>query len=104
MALKSTSLLGIMALSATMTLFALPLEVGQVRAAINNGGGAGIDSNCEVVSVGNYYCTIDGKGYYCTTGTSPDKNKDCVAAAKTTKPRFPIGAVNPGGIKLNKTH
>ncbi|MEO8325323.1 MAG: hypothetical protein ABI618_05700, partial [Nitrospirota bacterium] len=27
--------------------------------------GTTAESTCEVVSVGQWYCTIDGKGYYC---------------------------------------
>jgi hypothetical protein len=35
------------------------------------------EGKCEVVSVGQYFCKIDGKCYYCDTGTNPDKNKNC---------------------------
>ena len=57
-----------------------------------------------MVSAGNYYCTIDGKGYYCTTGTSPDKNKDCMAAAKKGKPGLPTIQSIPGATKLKKAN
>jgi hypothetical protein len=60
-----------------------------------NGDG---DTSCEVVSVGTFYCTIDGKGYYCTTDSNPDKDKDCVAALVVHPPRsfrpiVPMGAL-----------
>jgi len=35
------------------------------------------EGKCEVVSVGNYFCKVDGKCYYCTKGEKPDPKKDC---------------------------
>ena len=96
MSAKSSAVLYALVAAAGACAVALAASTASVQAAQRNNG-ASIDSNCEVVSVGNSYCTIDGKGYYCTTGTSPDKGKDCVAAAKVKKPRVPTGAVNSSG-------
>ena len=68
--------------------------------AVQNNGGSASETTCEVVSVGNWYCTIDGKGYYCTTPKNPDKNKDCMPAKRV---RNPGPVLNPAGgaKKLN---
>lgn len=42
--------------------------------------GTGGKIKCEVVSVGQWYCTApDGKGYYCDS-PNPDLSKNCRAA------------------------
>lgn len=92
-----------LALAASACTLATALSFGTAGAA-SNGNGASIDANCEVVSVGNFYCTIDGKGYYCITGTSPDKNKDCIAAAKKGKTGLPTIQSVPGVTKLKKAN
>lgn len=61
-------------------------------APIRQGNSA--DASCEVVSVGQWYCTIDGKGYYCDTKTNPDPNKNCRPARMA--PSGPKGALNQG--------
>jgi hypothetical protein len=93
--------LSVLATIAGATAIALPLclATGSANAMQNNHGGAN-DTTCEVVSVGNWYCTIDGKGYYCTTPKNPDKNKDCMPAIKR-KPVGPIITPQGGLKKLN---
>ena len=56
--------------------------------------GTNAESTCEVVSVGQWYCTIDGKGYYCDTKTNPDPNKNCRPSRMA--PSGPKGAINQG--------
>ena len=59
--------------------------------------GTGADATCEVVSVGQWYCTIDGKGYYCDTNNNPDKNKNCRPAR--IAPTGPKGNLNQGMLR-----
>lgn len=35
------------------------------------------EGKCETVSVGQYFCKINGKCYYCDTKTNPDPNTNC---------------------------
>jgi hypothetical protein len=56
------------------------------------------EGKCETVSVGQYFCKINGKCYYCDTKTNPDPNKNCyketTCTAAMTKPGFK-GMVRP---------
>lgn len=52
-------------------------ESGDVQERAIKQGANVEEGKCEVVSVGNYYCKINGKCYYCTKETNPDPNKDC---------------------------
>jgi hypothetical protein len=57
----------------------------------------GSESSCEVVSVGQWYCTIGGKGYYCTSPNPKDVNKECRAAL--TMPGGPgLGGLGGSGL------
>jgi hypothetical protein len=61
-------------------------------------GGPG-EVTCEVVSVGQWYCTLDGKGYYCDTKNPDPKNmnKNCRAELGTRPTRTPVSTpVAPG--------
>lgn len=66
----------------------LPSSAAPIRQGTN------AETTCEVVSVGQWYCTIDGKGYYCDTKTNPDPNKNCRPAR--VAPSGPKGAINQG--------
>lgn len=93
----SNSKLYVLAAAAAL---ALPLAfAGTPVGAVQKSNGSAGETTCEVVSVGNWYCTIDGKGYYCTTPTNPDKNKDCIAAKTTKGGNKNISRV-PGTLKL----
>ncbi|GKS57221.1 hypothetical protein YTPLAS18_07480 [Nitrospira sp.] len=59
--------------------------------------GTNAETTCEVVSAGQYYCTIDGKGYYCDTKTNPDPNKNCRPAKMV--PSGPKGTIDQGTLK-----
>jgi hypothetical protein len=58
------------------------------------------EGKCETVSVGQYFCKINGKCYYCDTKTNPDPNKNCyketTCTAATMNPGLK-GAVRPFG-------
>lgn len=63
---------------------------------------AGVEEGkCEVVSVGNYYCKVNGKCYYCTKDTNPDPNKDCyketTCDSVRSDPRRPKAPMVPKG-------
>lgn len=59
------------------------------------------EGKCETVSVGQYFCKINGKCYYCDTKTNPDPNKNCYketsCAAATMNPgiKRPFGGRAP---------
>lgn len=59
------------------------------------------EGKCETVSVGQYFCKINGKCYYCDTKTNPDPNKNCyketTCTAVMTNPalRRPFGGRAP---------
>ena len=79
---------------------AAALAAGSAHATQNNNGGSADGTTCEVVSVGNWYCTIDGKGYYCTKKDNPDKNKDCMPA-RVIKGNPAAGRINGSVLKAN---
>ena len=59
--------------------------------------GTSAETSCEVVSVGQWLCTIDGIKYYCDTKTNPDPKKNCMPAK--TNPSGPKSSFNQGEIK-----
>ncbi|SJM92927.1 hypothetical protein [Crenothrix polyspora] len=63
-------------LSAISFLLAIPFHVSAADNAPTP-----TKTSCEVASVGTWYCTIDGKGYYCGTDKDPDP-KNCLPAKK----------------------
>lgn len=97
----------LMAFAVVALIFAMvPLgEAAPIRQSTNIEEG-----KCETVSVGQYFCKINGKCYYCDTKTNPDPNKNCyketTCAAAITRPglkgtmRPPIGgAIMRRGIE-----
>jgi hypothetical protein len=80
----------LVAVSAMIALMLTHLSIG-IAAPRRQGPNA--ETTCEVVSVGQWYCTIDGKGYYCDTNKNPDKNKNCRPAR--TVPTRPKGQMAP---------
>lgn len=54
------------------------------------------ETTCEVVSIGQWYCTIDGKGYYCDT--NKNTNKNC-RTANTTAPMQPLQPESPWNLR-----
>ncbi len=81
----------------TLAAVGIFLSMVDVGAAASRQQGGSADTSCEVVSVGQWYCTIDGKGYYCDTNSNPDKNKNCRPARIV--PGGPRGALNPGMLR-----
>ena len=79
-------IIGLLTATASTAAMVLILEAGSAGAMQNSGGGDnGI--TCQRVSVGLWYCTVYGKGYYCTRDhPQPD---DCFPAHKTNINRFP---------------
>lgn len=75
----------------------LSLSMVAVSSAAPIRQGTNAETTCEVVSVGQWYCTIDGKGYYCDTKTNPDPNKNCRPAR--VAPSGPKGAINQGTLQ-----
>ncbi len=94
--------------SAVLTLSALLgilVTLSTAGHAAQRQQGMGInDGECEVVSVGNYYCKVNGKCYYCTKKDNPDPNKDCyketTCDSAVTRPGIKGGMVRPptGGL------
>lgn len=84
-------------------LLGLVVAIPSISLAAPRQQGVGIkDGECEVVSVGQYLCKIDGKCYYCDTKTNPDKNKNCyketTCAAATTRPGIKGNVRPPAGM------
>lgn len=73
-----------------VVVVALSLSMVAASSAAPIRQGTNAETTCEVVSVGQWYCTIDGKGYYCDTKTNPDPNKNCRPAR--VAPSGPKGA------------
>lgn len=78
-------------------LLILGLSPGPLIQAAPIRQGTSADASCEVVSIGQWYCTIDGKGYYCDTNNNPDKNKNCRPARLA--PTGPKGNLNQGMLR-----
>lgn len=87
-------------------LFAVNVVLGLIVAlpiaglAAQRQQGVGIkDGECETVSVGNYYCKVNGKCYYCTKKDDPDPNKDCyketTCDSAVSRPGIKGGMVRP---------
>ncbi len=55
----------------------LVIAIPTVGLAAPRQQGTNAETTCEVVSVGQYYCKINDKCYYCDTKTNPDPNKNC---------------------------
>jgi hypothetical protein len=68
----------------------------QPVALISNQGGSG-QSTCWRTGAQLFYCTIDGKGYYCTTDDNPDKDVDCYEAFVVRPPRQ-VRPIAPVGV------
>jgi hypothetical protein len=63
---------------ATFSVFLTIMMVESVAVAAPRQQGTNVkEGECELVSVGNYYCKVNGKCYYCTKSDKPDPNKDC---------------------------
>jgi len=83
--------LAAMSVSALVALVNLSVSTAAPRQQ-----GTNADTTCEVVSVGQWYCTIDGKGYYCDTDKNPDPNKNCrPARTAPSRPRLPMVPMGP---------
>jgi hypothetical protein len=78
---------------AVTALLLLAVTNSAVTSAAPRQKGTNAETTCEVVSLGQWYCTIDGKGYYCDTNDKPDKNKNCRPAR--TAPSGPKGQTAP---------
>lgn len=74
----------------TVVILTVGLSIATVGEAAPIRQGTNAEATCETVSVGQYYCKIDGKCYYCDTKTNPDPNKNC----RSTK--CEAAMVNPG--------
>ena len=73
------------------TFFVSALCFTSTSVAVPRQQGTSAETTCEVVSVGQWYCTIDGKGYYCDTNNNPDKNKNCrPERTAPTGPKAPL--------------
>ena len=88
MTLRSVRTFALLAVTASAAAIALALTAGSAG-AVQKGGGLG-ETTCKVVSVGQWYCTIDGKGYYCDS-SNPTGTQGCIPERKINIHRYPVG-------------
>ncbi len=53
------------------------------------------DGECEVVSVGNYYCMVNGKCYYCTDSQGKSCYQETKCDSAVSRPGTKGGIVRP---------
>lgn len=64
--------------------------------AVQRQQGVGIkDGECEVVSVGNYYCKVNGKCYYCTDSQGKNCYQETKCDSAVSRPEAKGGMVRP---------